>query len=653
MTPLVFVYLARDAGSTFADLARDIARAARPGDHVLVLDDSGSADTAPRIGRFLAEEGWPAGVTGDSIVTGARGAGDPGVAVNLALAAIAVPGAAPDPARVLFLAAGSRLDADALAAARRQADAGGHDLVLLPWAQWSLDHGRPLPAPEAAAWPALPGEAPAARALRLAPPLQGLMADRRLLAGLRAAEGRESHGDLALVWQVLRAAARPLVTEALAGHRPHPADPGPALFHAAAALAGAGPAARNWCADHLPLWLTGLTPGARGAVLTACAGQKQSLSAGTGSDLLALFLRGDSRALAAALPRAHPAPPAAGRARLHIHLAGRHAARGLMPFAWPALAPLWSDHAARIDRPEGADLILWAHPRDPEADDGAAAGSPAVQALFSEEPFWDTIPGPDPLARRIAVPGPRGATLFLHQVNHHRSPVFAFDRIPYFLLTRPVYAARYAAIFARNARLSPADWGTALAAASPAPVFMAERRPEPFHDIRRPEGDLIGLCAWRTRLAEALPGANRIGSFGGNDADWHQDKLDLLDGKVRILSALENTHQPDYISEKLFDAFACGARPLYMASPGHRLHDLGLPERSFVNLWGLTSEAAAAVVAGLDDPARWDAGFLQAYAGAQRRLAALWTDPGAIAAERARLGRALVAELHRLAGFAA
>lgn len=656
MIPLVFLYLARDAGSTFADLARDIAAAARPGDHVLILDDSGSGETAPRIGRFLAEEGWPAGVTGQSLVTGARGAGDLGVAINLGLAALAIPGAAPDPARLLCLAAGSRLDAAALAAARAQADAGGHDLVLLPWAQWSLDHGRPLPGPEAAAWPAIPGETAVARALRIAPPLQGLMADRRLWAGLRATEGRGSHGDLALVWRLLGRADRPLVTERPLGHRPHPPDPGPDLFLAAADLAATGPVARIWCATHLPRWLTGLTPGGRGAILTAAAGQKQSLQANIETDHIDLFQRGDTRGLAAHLPRPPGAPQRAGRARLRIYLAGRHAARGLMPFAWPALVPLWADHAERVDSPAGADLILWAHPQDPAADDTALSGR-AVQALFSEEPFWDTIFGPDALARRIRVPGPRGASVDLHQVNHHRSAVFAFDRIPYFLLTRPLYAERYAALFARNARLTPADWGAAFAARPAAPVFMAERRPEAFHDIHRPEGDLIGLCAWRTRLAEALPRARRIGASWGTGAsrftltDWHQDKLDLLDGKARVLSAVENTHQPDYISEKLFDAFACGARPLYLASPGHRLHDLGLPEDSWVNLWGLTSAAAADVVAGLDAPARWDAAFLAAYAEAQARLAALWTDPAVIAAERARLGRALVAELRRLADF--
>lgn len=253
MTALALVCLARHAATTFADLARDLAAAVRPGDHVLIVDDSGDEATAPRIGRFLAEEGWPRGVTGTALITGAAGAGDTGVAINLALAALAVPGQRPAGAHhLLFVTAGSRIDAAALAEARDLA--AGHDLVLLPWRQWSLALGRPVDAPEAPLWPARPGEETAARARRIAPPLQGLMLRDGLIGSARAAEGGSSHGDLALVWHVLSRARSVAVMDRLAGHRPEPPAAGTDLERIAATLAAVSPEAAEWVAAHLPRW---------------------------------------------------------------------------------------------------------------------------------------------------------------------------------------------------------------------------------------------------------------------------------------------------------------------------------------------------------------------------------------------------------------
>ena len=82
-----------------------------------------------------------------------------------------------------------------------------------------------------------------------------------------------------------------------------------------------------------------------------------------------------------------------------------------------------------------------------------------------------------------------------------------------------------------------------------------------------------------------------------------------------------------------------------MASPGHRLQDMGGPAQAYRNLWGM--DEAAAVEAILNAP--WDAAFFAAYAEAQQVMARLWTDAGLIAAERTRLRRALGTELQRLA----
>ena len=356
-----------------------------------------------------------------------------------------------------------------------------------------------------------------------------------------------------------------------------------------------------------------------------------------------------------ALSAAPQAPAITRAAPLRIASLGPHAHRS--PFGHAALAPLWEGAVTLTDDPGTADLILFAHPQDPAHLPVPLPSRRIPVALLSEEPFWDTLFSPDPLARRIFLPAGRVGDIALHQVTHHRSPIFAFDQIPYDLLTEPGHLATYARLFARNAARSPADWQSAFAARRVQAAFMATRRPESFHDLQLAAGDITGLCAWRTRLAQDYQ-TGKVWRLGEGwhrgwkrapprrlQPDWHRAKIARLDGQARIISGIENTHQPSYLTEKLFDAFACGARPLYFASPGHRLHDLGLPAAAWINLWGLDSASAAHAI----DAALWDMDVCAAYAQAQTQLARMFTTPTLIAAERARLGQALLGEVRRLA----
>lgn len=339
---------------------------------------------------------------------------------------------------------------------------------------------------------------------------------------------------------------------------------------------------------------------------------------------------------------------------IRVWLTGRHAHR--TPLSYPGLSPELEAGIRRVDRPSDADLYVIGHvdgirEAPPEmVEDWRARRVPVV--LLSEEPFWDTIWGKRPLDPVIVEESPWG-DLPVHQVSHQTSGIFRFERIPYYLLTTPNYIAAYRGRFARNAALSPEDWREAFAARPLDLSFMFERRPEGFHDAAWPGADLAGLCAWRTELAEACDweGVERLGRSWGTQEqsrfvleDWHADKLARLDGRARLMGALENTHQPDYLTEKLFDAFACGSVPLYRASPDHRLHRLGLPEGSWLNLQGLSPEEAAAQLV------RWrpEAGTFEAFAGAQRQLRDLFHDDTALAAERSRIGTAVLDALKAL-----
>ena len=654
MKSLAVLMLARHPGPGFEPLAGDIAAITRPGDHVVVVADDASPETAFRTGRFLSQAGFGPGVAATRLLTGTAGEGDTGVAVNLGLQALSVPGAARD--RLLVVGPGSRIDAAGFAAARALAEERDLDLLAFPLRQWCPLRGRVIDGPDLAA-------AGDAHALR--PGLDGMLLRWTLAATLRCTEGGTSHGDLVAWWQALAKARARQIWGSPLGHRGPEPEPDAGVAASLADLVARHPEAADWASAALPRLLVGLTPGAITGLLAAGPALATALAGTPGADapLLQAFGRGDapaarqvlyqiaraSQAGAVAPEQSRfPAPALSARAPLAVHVTGAHSHR--TPLAYTYLAPLWEGAITLTPDAETADLIVLAHPHNaralgPAATAAMARGTPL--ALISEEPFWDTLFSPDPLAHRITV-----GTVRMHQVNHHRSAIFDFDHIPYYLLTEPIFVARYAAALARNAQRSAADWQADFAARPTDVTFMAERRPEAFHNVTLPQGDVIGLCAWRTELALACNRGvvARLGASWGTGpsrftlTDWHADKLAQLDGQTRMLSGIENTHQPTYMTEKLFDAFACGALPLYVASPGHRLRALGLPPGAWLNLWDTTPAQAAERIAA----AEFGPGFCADYAAAQRHLAALFNDAGIVARERARLGRTLVAEVRRL-----
>ncbi|MBR9650079.1 glycosyltransferase family 10 domain-containing protein [Thalassovita aquimarina] len=338
---------------------------------------------------------------------------------------------------------------------------------------------------------------------------------------------------------------------------------------------------------------------------------------------------------------------------IRIFKTGHHANR--TPLSYAALAPLFADHIQLVDSPAKADLYLFSHSMDVETaprlliDDWRRRRRPVV--ILSEEPFWDTIWGGRPLDPLIRIETPQGA-LPVHQLNHCTTDIYHFARIPYYLLTAPRFVESYAGHFRRNAALGASDWRAAFADYARNLTFMFERRPERYHSVEWSEADLSGLCAWRTDLAEACDweSVNRLGqSWQGGQTrfdlkDWHGDKLRQLDRSTQLMGALENTHHPDYITEKIFDAFAIGARPVYYASPGHRVHEFGLPPESWINLHGQSPAEAAETLRA----ARFGDAFFDAFHDAQVRLAALFTDPALIEAERTRLRTAVLEELQRI-----
>lgn len=302
------------------------------------------------------------------------------------------------------------------------------------------------------------------------------------------------------------------------------------------------------------------------------------------------------------------------------------------------------------DQFETADIIAVSHTKDLEAY-GAhlrqRLGAGQRLVLLSEEPFWDTIWGADPLTR-LQTHQTKAGPLAFSALNHHTSTLYDFAEIPYFLLTDPHFSTRYGRWFRRNARLSPQQWHRHFAKPQYTAVFMAARRDIPRYAVSFPKAGVFALSNQRTRIAAACvaPDIPCLG-LGWQDgprrqalADWHLDKFLRLDARCRFLSGIENTHQKNYISEKLFDAYAIGAIPLYIADPDHRVHDIA-PSGSWLNLYETDPQHAAALIRNFTA----DRAFAECYSSAQSDLAALFGAPAPLARELSRLRQALVREL--------
>ena len=342
--------------------------------------------------------------------------------------------------------------------------------------------------------------------------------------------------------------------------------------------------------------------------------------------------------------RTHPVPVR----RPVVRLYGRHSNR--TPMYYPAYRRLFDRHVGFVDAFGEADTIVTGFDTDFRSSSDYLEQEFSVRpelrfVVVSEEPLWDTV-WSSVLEEREGVVGKGGKAIPYTVANHVNSNVFDFDKLPYFITTDDKFFQRYGRFFQRNAALSPDELLAIWRGAPIRAAFYAERRLEDRYDIFHPELAVRGLCAWRTRVAEAVTRGNvvRVGQGWNPDAtrrqslpDWHLDKLTALDKRSLVVSGLENTHQPDYITEKLFDAFAVLGIPLYYAEPRHRVHEI-CPSGGFINLYGHSERQAAAIV----DAFEPDAAFAGAYLETQKTLAKLFSDPETLNRERERVVRAVL-----------
>lgn len=325
-----------------------------------------------------------------------------------------------------------------------------------------------------------------------------------------------------------------------------------------------------------------------------------------------------------------------------VFIYGKHGKR--TPFSYAEYRNLFSHYFEFVDSPIRADYLVVGFCKD--LTDGALEISGFMQAnpnlklvVFSEEPLWDTLWDRN-FTKQFGIVKVGGEEVIYHVVNHLTSKIYDFECIPYFITTNNNFFLRYANMFKRNTLLNKADYKSKWHSALLKYAFYAEKRIDSSFDVSYENNTVVGLNSYRSQIAASLlpEGATCVGQ-GWGDAprrqalpDWHLDKLAALDGQAFIVSGIENTHINNYISEKIFDAFAAQSVPLYFAQPEHGIYRI-INEGSFINLAGLGVKEALNKIRSfsVNDV------FLENYLVAQEKLYKLFSSPDNYLNERNRV----------------
>lgn len=328
---------------------------------------------------------------------------------------------------------------------------------------------------------------------------------------------------------------------------------------------------------------------------------------------------------------------------IRFSLVGRRSHR--TPLSYPVYRNLMGGRLIEVDPARRPDILVFGTrddiPQAQRAIELAQRNNPDVPVVvLSEEPFWDLQWGGDFSQKSGIMECDFGRVEYTY-LNHLTCGVFEFESIPYFVTTDDHFLSRYCFCFKRNAQLTGVDFKRRWQYAPIQAAFFATRRlNEKFDKVLPGAEHICGMSRYRSLITIEYNEPNTVKIGRGWDKngvwrqslpDWHLDKVARLDGDVRLVSALENTHLHSYITEKLLDAYAVGAIPIYYAGPEHRVSEL-CPARSFINLYGNTAEEAVEAIRAFSE----SDSFVQDYIADQQHLALRFGDSGIVQRERLR-----------------
>ncbi len=235
--------------------------------------------------------------------------------------------------------------------------------------------------------------------------------------------------------------------------------------------------------------------------------------------------------------------------------------------------------------------------------------------LISEEPLWDTVWNYENHTKEFYNLVINGTTLQVNHISHFVNSPYKDLNFPYFLTTEDSFFKYYLIFF--NSRLKVKQLPCYKKLGIGLLEFMNNHsRPE----IINSHGDLIGLGGYRVRLAQYLryQGIFHVAGQGWTSkryfpqlrrqqvVDFHLQKLTALESQFGFMLALENTLQKNYVSEKIFDAFAVGSIPIYYANSDHDVFKY-FNKGTFFNMVEQGSfECLANTIATLDEKTQLD-----------------------------------------------
>lgn len=321
-----------------------------------------------------------------------------------------------------------------------------------------------------------------------------------------------------------------------------------------------------------------------------------------------------------------------------ICIFGRHGKR--TPFSYPSYAYLLSRFFDFTSVEEDADLLIVGFVIDIKDNfkklHNLCKSSARRIVVVSEEPLWDTVWSScfDEISGAIECDG---EVLEYTYLNHWTSDIFHFSRLPYYITTTNDYFTRYSYMFQRNALLSTNDLLSIWKKADGKAALYFERRDSVQFDCKFTRHSTYGLSRYRTLFAmEARDNKAKVVGKGWIDGamrqslpDWHLDKLAEIDRNYLFCSAIENTHAPNYITEKLFDAFSSVAVPITFFEESHDVKRLVVRDALLDISNMLPSEAAMLIRS-------WRPGLAYAniYLHVQRQLALIFKNPDILFKER-------------------
>ena len=334
-------------------------------------------------------------------------------------------------------------------------------------------------------------------------------------------------------------------------------------------------------------------------------------------------------------------------------LLGKHSNR--TPMAYKVYHSYFAKHIEYVQRIEDADFVILGFMENlnglhNEINKALKKNSNLKVVVISEEPLWDTVSGGD-FQKKFAQIDFDSSPISYINLNHVTSTIFDFDHIPYFLTTNNDMFARYGLLFSRNRVLSSHTVQQIWEKYSGKTVFLMQKRLEQLYSVEYPSADIWGLSQLRCEYALKNQGkkVEILGPGWDNQGprqdlpDWHLDKLRMFDQKTNRMSALENTHIYNYITEKIFDAFAMCAIPIYYAAKQHKVFSI-VESESFINLYGDKINWPISSLL----PLNADTNFIERYMYTQNLFATLFSNPFYLHLERYRVVQAIITELDQL-----